>query len=114
LGSISYFVESGDDRVVFTGDTLFIAGCGRFFEGTGADMYNSLCKVLGSLPSDTKVYPGHEYTLQNLKFAHHVEPHNEAIRKKLQEVTDIREKGLNTVPSSISEEKDINPFMRVQ
>lgn len=61
-------MEDGDDRVVFTGDTLFIAGCGRFFEGTPEEMHIVLNKTLAALPDDTKVYPGHEYTNSNIKF----------------------------------------------
>ncbi|KAI9870483.1 MAG: Cytoplasmic glyoxalase II, partial [Pleopsidium flavum] len=66
--SICYFMEDGNDRAVFTGDTLFIGGCGRFFEGTAAEMHTALNKTLAALPDDTKVYPGHEYTKQNVKF----------------------------------------------
>lgn len=67
--SICFFFEDGDDRAVFTGDTLFIGGCGRFFEGTPAEMHKALNDTLASLPDDTKVYPGHEYTKGNVKFA---------------------------------------------
>ncbi|MCJ1337970.1 Cytoplasmic glyoxalase II [Bachmanniomyces sp. S44760] len=66
--SICWLMEDGNDRIVFTGDTLFIGGCGRFFEGTPAEMHTALNKTLAALPSDTKVYPGHEYTNQNVKF----------------------------------------------
>jgi len=67
--SICYLFEDGDDRAVFTGDTLFIGGCGRFFEGTSEEMDTALNKTLAALPDDTKVYPGHEYTKGNVKFA---------------------------------------------
>ncbi|KAL7267918.1 Cytoplasmic glyoxalase II [Rhizina undulata] len=70
--SVCYFVQDGDDKAVFTGDTLFIAGCGRFFEGTGEEMHKALNKILASLPDDTKVFPGHEYTKSNVKFARSV------------------------------------------
>lgn len=70
--SICYFMEDGDDRAVFTGDTLFIAGCGRFFEGTPEEMHKALNKTLAALPDDTKVYPGHEYTKSNIKFGQSV------------------------------------------
>ncbi|KAL8656746.1 MAG: hypothetical protein Q9226_002560, partial [Calogaya cf. arnoldii] len=66
--SICWLMEDGDETVVFTGDTLFIGGCGRFFEGTPAEMHTALNKTLAALPDDTKVYPGHEYTKQNVKF----------------------------------------------
>ncbi|KAL9060413.1 MAG: hypothetical protein Q9206_001033 [Seirophora lacunosa] len=66
--SICWLMVDGDEKVVFTGDTLFIGGCGRFFEGTPAEMHTALNKTLAGLPDDTKVYPGHEYTKQNVKF----------------------------------------------
>ncbi|KAK9763826.1 Cytoplasmic glyoxalase II, variant 2 [Basidiobolus ranarum] len=66
-GSVSFFVSDGEEKAVFTGDTLFIGGCGRFFEGSPEDMYNSLLNVLAVLPKETKVYCGHEYTKSNLK-----------------------------------------------
>ncbi|OBT48917.1 hypothetical protein VE00_00569 [Pseudogymnoascus sp. WSF 3629] len=66
--SICWFMQDGDQKVVFTGDTLFHGGCGRFFEGSAAEMDKALNKTLGSLPDDTKVYPGHEYTKANAKF----------------------------------------------
>ncbi|XP_033221520.1 hydroxyacylglutathione hydrolase, mitochondrial-like isoform X2 [Belonocnema kinseyi] len=113
-GHICYYVTSdGDTPAVFTGDTLFAGGCGRFFEGTAEQMYKALVEILGSLPEETKVYCGHEYTHANLKFAQHVEPDNEAIKQKLEKVCTLREKQLPTIPSSISEEKLTNPFMRV-
>ena len=71
-------------HVFFTGDTLFIAGCGRFFEGTAEDMYSSLVEKLGSLPDETQVYCGHEYTRDNLAFARHVENDNQDILEKIQ------------------------------
>ncbi|KAK3069468.1 Cytoplasmic glyoxalase II [Teratosphaeriaceae sp. CCFEE 6253] len=67
--SICYLFEDGNDRAVFTGDTLFIGGCGRFFEGSAEEMDAALNKTLAALPDDTKVYPGHEYTKSNVKFA---------------------------------------------
>lgn len=81
---------------VITGDTLFLAGCGRFFEGTPEQMYGAM-SILGSLPDNTKVYCGHEYTVQNLKFAAHVEPKNELIKKKLDWAIQRREEGKPTV-----------------
>ncbi|KAI4262101.1 MAG: hypothetical protein L6R42_002712 [Xanthoria sp. 1 TBL-2021] len=66
--SICWLMEDGEEKVVFTGDTLFVGGCGRFFEGTPAEMHTALNKTLAALPDDTKVYPGHEYTKQNVKF----------------------------------------------
>ncbi|KAJ3064870.1 hypothetical protein HDU98_011766 [Podochytrium sp. JEL0797] len=109
-GSVSFLVEQDGDKAVFTGDTLFIAGCGRFFEGTPQEMHTSLNVILASLPDDTKVFCGHEYTQSNLRFALSVEPHNEDIKAKLAwcDANPV------TVPSTIGQEKRINPFMRVQ
>ncbi|KAF4519219.1 hypothetical protein B566_EDAN015325 [Ephemera danica] len=115
-GHICYFVEhaqSGDPPAVFTGDTLFVAGCGRFFEGTPIQMHRALIEILGSLPSETEVYCGHEYSVQNLKFAMHVEPNNTDIQDKMAWAKAQRSKNVPTVPSTIGEEKKINPFMRV-
>ncbi|KAJ9618960.1 Cytoplasmic glyoxalase II [Taxawa tesnikishii (nom. ined.)] len=81
--SICYLFQDGDDKAVFTGDTLFIGGCGRFFEGNAQEMHKALNETLAALPDDTKVYPGHEYTRSNVKFAIQV-MQNDAI-KKLQE-----------------------------
>lgn len=78
--SICFFAEDGEDRAVFTGDTLFIGGCGRFFEGTPEQMHTALNEILASLPDDTKVYPGHEYTKGNVKFAKTI-LNNDAIKR---------------------------------
>jgi hydroxyacylglutathione hydrolase len=94
---------------VFTGDTLFIAGCGRFFEGTATEMINAL-SYLSSLPDDTIVYTGHEYTKGNVAFAQTVEPTNEAI-KKLGELTKQNE--ITQGISTIADEKVWNVFMRL-
>ncbi|XP_031771883.1 transmembrane protein 104 homolog isoform X2 [Apis florea] len=112
-GHICFYITDQDIPAVFTGDTLFVAGCGRFFEGTAEQMYKALIEILGSLPNETKVYCGHEYTANNLKFAKHVEPENEAIRQKIEWVRIQREKNNPSVPSTIQEEKLTNPFMRV-
>ncbi|CAI9091917.1 OLC1v1027037C1 [Oldenlandia corymbosa var. corymbosa] len=115
LGHISYYVtgKDGEDPAVFTGDTLFIAGCGKFFEGTAEQMYQSLCVTLGSLPKPTKVYCGHEYTEKNLQFALTVEPDNEKIKQKFLWAERQVRTGLPTIPSTIEEELETNPFMRV-
>uniref|UniRef100_A0A672P7C2 Hydroxyacylglutathione hydrolase, mitochondrial n=2 Tax=Sinocyclocheilus grahami TaxID=75366 RepID=A0A672P7C2_SINGR len=116
-GHICYFVtkeNSTEPPAVFTGDTLFVAGCGKFFEGTADEMYKALIEVLGRLPPETRVYCGHEYTINNLKFTRHVEPNNEAIQKKL---TWAKEKYVNrepTIPSTVEDEFTFNPFMRVR
>ncbi|XP_004984490.1 hydroxyacylglutathione hydrolase cytoplasmic [Setaria italica] len=114
-GHISYYATSkeGEDPVVFTGDTLFIAGCGRFFEGTAEQMYQSLIVTLGSLPKSTQVYCGHEYTVKSLKFMLTLEPENEKMKQKLEWAEKQREANQPTVPSTIGDEFEINTFMRV-
>lgn len=114
-GHISYYVtgKGDEDPAVFTGDTLFIAGCGKIFEGTAEQMYQSLCVTLGSLPKPTRVYCGHEYTVKNLLFALTVEQENAKIKQKLSWAQQQQEKGLPTIPSTIEEEMETNPFMRV-
>lgn len=114
-GHISYYLTGKEDEepAVFTGDTLFIAGCGKFFEGTAEQMYQSLCVTLASLPKTTRVYCGHEYTVKNLQFAQTVEPDNGKIAQKLSWAQHQRQSGLPTVPSTIEEELETNPFMRV-
>jgi hydroxyacylglutathione hydrolase len=78
--SVCFYFQDGEDRAVFTGDTLFIGGCGRFFEGSAEEMHKALNETLAALPDDTKVYPGHEYTKGNVKFAKKV-LNNDAIKK---------------------------------
>jgi hydroxyacylglutathione hydrolase len=108
-GHVAY--HFGAAHAVFTGDTLFAAGCGRLFEGDAAQMMASLGR-LAALPDDTLVYCGHEYTQKNLEFAHMLEPTNPDIERKLERVRALREQGQPTVPSSISEERATNPFLR--
>jgi hydroxyacylglutathione hydrolase len=113
-GHICYYVNAqGEAQAVFTGDTLFVAGCGRFFEGTAEQMHAALIDILGNLPDNTKVFCGHEYTLQNLKFAKHVEPDNPDILSRIEWAKAKRDGGEPTVPSTIADEKQTNPFMRV-
>lgn len=115
-GHICYYVTSQDQasKVVFTGDTLFVGGCGKFFEGTAQQMYHALCEVLSSLPPDTRMFCGHEYTVSNLKYAQHVEPDNKAIADKIEWSKARRAQDIPTVPSSIQQEMTFNPFMRVK
>ncbi|MFT3766373.1 MAG: hydroxyacylglutathione hydrolase [Minicystis sp.] len=108
-GAVAYVI--GD--AVFTGDTLFVAGCGRLFEGTPAMMHESLSGKLARLPAETRVYCGHEYTVNNLRFAVHAEPGNKAAVAKLEAAKALRERGQPTVPSTIGEERETNPFLRV-
>jgi hydroxyacylglutathione hydrolase len=96
---------------VFCGDTLFSAGCGRVFEGTAEQMLASLAK-LASLPEETQVYCGHEYTINNLKFALAVEPDNAQSVEYLEECRARRTRDEATVPSTIRRERNVNPFLR--
>ena len=106
-GAIAYVVEGDGAPAVFTGDTLFVAGCGRLFEGTPEMMFASLAK-LAALPDETRVYCGHEYTAANLRFAAHVEPANADVAAAAKNVK------VPSVPSTIAIEKRINPFVRAR
>jgi hydroxyacylglutathione hydrolase len=103
-----WFPES---KAVFCGDTLFALGCGRMFEGTPEEMWRSLDK-LRALPADTRVYCGHEYTQANARFAVTVEPENRALANRSTAIDAARAQGRPTVPSTIGEERDTNPFLR--
>lgn len=100
--------DTGD---LFCGDTIFAGGCGRLFEGTPAQMVNSIGK-LRQLPDQTRVWCAHEYTLGNLKFAITVDPDNETLQQRWQSVQAARQRGEATVPSLLGEEKRTNPFLR--
>lgn len=108
--SICYYLEDGNDKAVFTGDTLFISGCGRFFEGNATEMHEALNKRLASLPDDTVVYPGHEYTKSNVQFTTSV-LQNEAVKKLEAFANSNRE---TTGKFTIGDEKKHNAFMRVE
>lgn len=115
-GHMCYFMwEDGslDAPALFSGDTLFVGGCGQFLEGTAEQMYTNLTQVLGDLPKETKVFCGHECTVRNLKFALKVEPENEAVKKKLAWARQRDDEDLPTVPSTLQEEFLYNPFLRV-
>ncbi|TBU96013.1 hydroxyacylglutathione hydrolase [Stutzerimonas kirkiae] len=111
LGHIAYFLDDPEQPRLFSGDTLFAAGCGRLFEGTPEQMFHSLSR-LATLPERTLVYCAHEYTLGNLRFAHAVEPGNDDTSHRLEQVIRLREQGRITLPSSIALEKATNPFLR--
>jgi hydroxyacylglutathione hydrolase len=98
-------------QVAFTGDTLFAMGCGRLFEGTAAQMHANMQR-LAALPPETRVYCGHEYTLANGEFALAVEPDNEALIRRVEEVRAQRARGEVTLPTTIALERATNPFMR--
>ena len=99
------------ENALFSGDTLFSLGCGRFFEGTAADMQKSMDK-LATLPADTKVYCGHECTQANAAFALQVEPDNPALKTRAREVDRLRASGQITLPASLDDELATNPFLR--
>ena len=100
------------DKHLFTGDTLFGAGCGRLFEGTPEQMYNSLHSLTDGLDEDVNIYFGHEYTIANLKFAQFVEPDNLLVAERLHDATVLLDKGGSTTPSTIGLERQTNPFLR--
>ena len=99
------------EKLIFTGDTLFSLGCGRIFEGTYEEMFNSLKKIK-SLPEETKVYCGHEYTFNNLKFCVNYDSKNLNLQKKSNDIEKKISNGLSTIPSTIREELDCNIFLR--
>ena len=105
-----YFIK---EKIAFTGDTLFSLGCGRIFEGTYEQMYNSLNK-LKKLPPDTKIYCGHEYTLQNSLFCSKYDKNNLNLKKKILEIKHKVEKNLPTIPSTLKEELTYNIFLKAK
>lgn len=111
-GAIAYVVTHDGKDVVFTGDTLFVGGCGRIFEGDPPMMHASLTK-LAKLDGRTQVYCGHEYTEANLRFAAHVEPSNKAVAAAQARAKELRKAGQPTMGTTIAEELTYNPFLRV-
>ena len=109
-GHICYFFPTA--KICLAGDTLFAMGCGRLFEGTPKQMHSSLQKLVATLPGDTTVYCGHEYTLSNAKFAKTVDSYNEALEARFNKVVSLRNKNLKTVPFTFEEELNTNPFLR--
>lgn len=110
-GHIAYVEQGSDEPVLFCGDTLFSAGCGRLFEGTPQQMHASLTR-LASLPDETRVCCAHEYTLSNLRFAHAVEPANDDVVRYQEWCVGERAAGRPTLPSRMARERRINPFLR--
>lgn len=106
-GAITFVIDGN----AFTGDTLFLMGCGRLFEGDAAMMWNSLGKLM-RLPDETQVYCGHEYTLGNGRFALTLEPGNADLQARMQAVAAMRAAGQVTVPATLALEKKTNPFLR--
>ena len=101
------------EKLLFTGDTLFSLGCGKLFEGTYEDMFKSLDKIK-KLPQDTKIYCGHEYTLQNSKFCIEHDPENTNLKNKIKEVKKKRENSLPTIPSILKDEMECNIFLKAK
>ena len=111
LDHIAYYANINSSPILFCGDTLFAGGCGRVFEGTFDQMYESLMK-LKKLPKNTRIYCGHEYTINNLKFAKAVEPDNIDLITRYNEALELRKNNIPTLPSTISIELKTNPFFR--
>lgn len=111
-GHLAYFTQpAGQAPVLFCGDTLFSAGCGRLFEGTAAQMHASLSR-LATLPDATRICCAHEYTLSNLRFAAAVEPASTDVADHLRHCSRLREQGQPTLPTELAQERRINPFLR--
>lgn len=110
-GHIALFGGDAAQPLLFCGDTLFAAGCGRLFEGTAAQLHASLQR-LAALPAHTRVCCAHEYTLGNLRFALAVEPDNPAVQQRQRDAAALRERGLPTLPSTLALELATNPFLR--
>ncbi len=108
-GHISYYFP--ESRAVFCADTVFSGGCGRLFEGTALQMHIS-CQKIAQLPDETKVFFAHEYTQSNLRFALSVDPGNQDLKNYAKKVEKILEEGSYTTPSTVAQEKKINPFLR--
>ena len=108
-GHVAYYFE--DERMIFVGDTMFAMGCGRLFEGTAGQMFANLQRI-AALPGDVRIYCGHEYSLANARFAAHAEPGNAAVADRLARVEAMREAGQITLPTTVAEERETNPFVR--
>lgn len=108
-GHIAYYFE--DEGMIFVGDTMFAMGCGRLFEGSAQQMHANLQRI-AALPDDVRIYCGHEYTLANARFAAHAEPDNAAIAARLEEVAALRQQGTITLPTTVAQERETNPFVR--
>ena len=109
LDMLNYYVSS--ESLLFSGDTLFTLGCGRLFEGHGEMMWNSLSRLM-ALPDETIIYSSHEYSLANAAFAVSVDPDNALLLKRQEEIQALRDNNEPTVPSTLSLEKQTNPFLR--
>ena len=112
--SVCYYMEpsaGSENGILWTGDTLFVGGCGRILECSAKSMYESLQR-LASLPDDTLVYCGHDYTLENYEFASGIEPGNQVVKERLEQIRQLLKRDKLTVPSSILLERTTNCFLR--
>jgi hydroxyacylglutathione hydrolase len=109
IGHIAYFFPEA--RALFTGDSLMVMGCGRLFEGTPAQMWDTLGRLM-ALPDSTRVFSGHEYAATNARFALTVEPGNAALKTRAESIDHVRAAGGFTVPATLAEERATNPFLR--
>ena len=110
-GHIAFYFFN--EKKIFTGDTLFSLGCGRIFEGTFEQMFNSLCKIK-KLPKETEIYCGHEYTLQNSNFCIQQDPDNSKLKNKITKIKKKLENGLPTIPTILGEEIESNIFLKAK
>lgn len=109
LGHACYIFD--EEKVAFVGDTLFSMGCGRLFEGSAEQMWDSLSKLI-TLPDETMIYCAHEYTADNARFAASIEPQNQDLQARIKQVENLRKKNQPTVPMALGLEKRTNPFLR--
>jgi len=108
-GHIAFYFEG--EGMIFVGDTMFAMGCGRLFEGTAQQMYSNMQRI-AALPGEVRIYCGHEYTLANARFAEHSEPGNAAVQERLAKTKALRDEGKITLPTTVAEERETNPFVR--
>ena len=108
-GHVAYHFDG--EGMIFVGDTMFAMGCGRLFEGTAEQMYSNM-KRIAALPGDVRIYCGHEYTLANARFAGHAEPESAAIKSRMEVVERLRNEGKITLPTTVAQERETNPFVR--
>ena len=105
---IAFYIKN--ENIIFTGDSIFSLGCGRLFEGSPQQMWNSICKIK-RLPNNTKIYCGHEYTMSNAKFIQSIN-NNTQIKLKINEIEDLRAKDIPTIPTTVGDEKELNIFFQ--
>ena len=113
LDHLGFYSCNNEDPILFCGDTLFAGGCGRVFEGTFEQMFMSLKKI-SKYPKETKVFCGHEYTLNNAKFCKKYDSKNKDLQKKIEKIEKLRENGIPTIPSTLKEELECNIFLRAK